>query len=79
MVFNIIISTWRLYENSQQRVDENISIEVDAVHGEAVVAEIDGRPVDVVGLQGHHSKCSIVLLTLRFSFLPIILGAKFST
>ena len=39
-----------LYQDSQQRVEEDVPVEVDAVHGEAVVAKVDCCPVDIIRL-----------------------------
>ena len=45
-----------LYQDSEQGVKEDVPVEVDTVHGEAVVAEVDHGPVDIVDLKGHRSK-----------------------
>ena len=47
-----------LYQDSEQGVKEDVSVEVDAVHGETVVTEIDGCPVHIVSLN-----CSVLITT----------------
>ena len=70
--------TRSLYDNCEDSVEEYVTAEVDTVHGEAVVAEVDHRPVDIVDLEG---KVITVSESPSYSviFLPTILGATFWT
>ena len=50
-IIQIIRDNTGLNHHSQHRVDECVAVEIHTVHREAVVAQVDHSPVDIIDLK----------------------------